>query len=305
MSLLDKQGHIWIDGEYIEWQDAKVHCLTNTFHYGVGAFEGVRAYQTKKGTAIFRLDKHTDRLFNSAKILDMKVPFDKEEITQAQCEIIKKNNLTAAYLRPMIYYGGEYLGLQTDSLSVHVMVAAWEWGAYLGEGSLEKGVKLGTSSFTRNHVNSVLCKAKANGNYINSILAQKEAHASGFDEALMLDHQGCVAEGTGENIFVIKNEKIFTPDRMAILEGITRETIMQLATELGYSVEERRITRDEVYCADEAFFTGTAAEVTPISAVDGRLIGDGKRGPITEKLQTLYLQEVRGEGSHDEWLTYV
>ncbi len=304
MSLMDKTGFIWIDGEYLDWQDAKVHCLTHTLHYGYGVFEGTRAYSTDKGPAIFRLDAHTRRLFNSAKILNIEIPYSEAELNEIQIDILKKNKLNSAYIRPMVYYGGEYLGLQTNALSLHVMVAAWEWGAYLGEESLSKGIKVRTSSLTRNHVNSVFCKAKANGNYMNSILALKEAHACGCDEALMLDHEGYVAEGSGENFFIVRDGVIYTPDLTSILEGITRDTIMILAKDLGYKVHERRITRDEVFIADEAFFTGTAAEVTPIRELDGRMIGEGVRGPVTTALQKTYLEQVRGQGDeYPEWLT--
>lgn len=306
MSLMDKTGVIWIDGEYIDWQDAKVHCLTNTLHYGYGVFEGTRAYATPKGSAVFRLDAHTRRLYNSAKILQIEIPYEEDFLNEIQREIVKKNNLASAYIRPMVYYGPEYLGLQTNDLSPHVMIAAWEWGAYLGEENLTRGIKVRTSSFTRNHVNSVLCKAKANGNYMNSILALKEAQACGCDEALMLDHEGYVAEGSGENFFIVRDGVIYTPDLTCVLEGITRDTIMTLAKELGYDIREKRITRDEVYISEEAFFTGTAAEVTPIREVDGRAIGSGTRGPITERIQSTYLSLVKGEtDTHQEWLTYL
>lgn len=306
MSLLEKSGFIWMDGEFIPWKDARVHCLTHTLHYGVGVFEGVRAYETDRGTAIFRLHDHTNRLFQSAKILNMKIPYDADQLNKIQQEIIKKNNLRSAYIRPMVFYGGEYLGLNTSNLSTHVIVAAWEWGAYLGDEGLVKGIKVKTSSFIRNYPNSVLCKAKANGNYMNSILALQEAIAGGYDEALLLDQQGCVVEGSGENIFIVRNGAIYTPDPTSILEGITRDTIFTLADEMGYPIREKSITRDEVYIADEAFFTGTAAEVTPIREVDGRIIGDGKRGPITQKLQQVYLDQVRAlSDKHPEWLTFV
>jgi branched-chain amino acid aminotransferase len=306
MSLLDKKGVIWIDGEYVDWQEAKVHVLTHTLHYGVGVFEGARAYETDKGTAIFRLDAHTDRLFQSAHLLKIKMPCDRATLNTVQKEILKKNQLKSAYIRPMVFLGGESLGLQIRNLSVHVMIAAWEWGAYLGEEGLIKGIKVHTSSYTRNHINSVLCKAKANGNYMNSILALQEAIECGCDEALILDQEGFVVEGSGENLFIVRKGVIYTPDLTAVLEGITRETLMTLAAEEGYTIKEKRITRDEVYLADEAFFTGTAAEVTPIREADGRLIGNGQRGPITEKLQTVYLDTVRGKNTrHQEWLTYV
>ncbi|WP_288355193.1 branched-chain amino acid transaminase [uncultured Cycloclasticus sp.] len=306
MGMDDKDGVIWMDGEWVDWRDAKVHVLTHTLHYGMGVFEGTRAYETNEGTAIFRLQDHTDRLFRSAHILNMQIPFDKETLNQIQREAVVKNNLKSAYLRPMCFYGSEGMGIRADSLKVHVMIAAWEWGKYLGEDGIEKGIRIRTSSYIRNHVNSVMCKAKANGNYMNSILALQEAITCGYDEAMLLDHEGYVAEGSGENIFLVRNGKLITPDLTSALEGITRETIFQLAEECGLQVVEKRITRDEVYVADEAFFTGTAAEVTPIREVDDRTIGNGGRGPITERLQTLYFDAVQGRSpEHSDWLTYV
>ncbi|MBV1913204.1 MAG: branched-chain amino acid transaminase [Cycloclasticus sp.] len=306
MGMDDKDGVIWMDGKWVDWREAKVHVLTHTLHYGMGVFEGTRAYETNDGTAIFRLQDHTDRLFRSAHILNMKVPFDKDTLNQVQREAVSKNNLKSAYLRPMCFYGSEGMGIRADSLKVHVMVAAWEWGKYLGEDGIEKGIRIRTSSYTRNHVNSVMCKAKANGNYMNSILALQEAISCGYDEAMLLDHEGYVAEGSGENIFLVRNGKLITPDLTSALEGITRETIFQLAKECNLEVVEKRITRDEVYVADEAFFTGTAAEVTPIREVDDRVIGNGGRGPITERLQTMYFDAVQGRSAqHSDWLTYV
>lgn len=306
MSMADRDGVIWLDGELVPWREAKVHVLTHTLHYGTGVFEGVRAYHADQGTAIFRLEDHTDRLFRSAHILGMKIPFDKETLNEVQKEIIRENNLDSAYLRPMCFYGSEGIGLRADNLKVHVMVAGWEWGAYLGPEALEKGIRIRTSSYTRHHVNITMCKAKANGNYMNSTLALQEALRDGYDEALLLDVDGFVAEGSGENIFIIRNGIIFTPDLTSALEGITRETIVQLAQEFGYEVREKRITRDEVYVADEAFFTGTAAEVTPIRELDGRAIGTGTRGPITEKLQAKYFDLVHGRvAEHMDWLNPV
>ena len=306
MGMDDKDGVIWMDGEWVDWRDAKVHVLTHTLHYGMGVFEGTRAYETNEGTAIFRLQDHTDRLFRSAHILNMQIPFDKATLNQVQREAVAKNKLKSAYLRPMCFYGSEGMGIRADSLKVHVMIAAWEWGKYLGEDGIEKGIRIRTSSYIRNHVNSVMCKAKANGNYMNSILALQEAITCGYDEAMLLDHEGYVAEGSGENIFLVRNGKLITPDLTSALEGITRETIFQLAEECGLQVVEKRITRDEVYVADEAFFTGTAAEVTPIREVDDRTIGNGGRGPITERLQTLYFDAVQGRSpEHSDWLTYV
>jgi len=302
----DRDGKIWMDGEWVEWRDAKVHVLTHTLHYGAGVFEGLRAYHTDQGPAIFRLEEHTDRLYRSAHILNMEIPFSKEEINQAHKDAISKNNLDSAYIRPMCFYGSEGMGLRADNLKVHVMIAAWSWGAYLGAESMEKGIRIRTSSYTRNHINSTMCKAKANGNYINSILALQEALSAGYDEALLLDHQGCVAEGSGENLFIVRNGVIYTPDTTSALEGITRETIMTIAKEHGLEVIEKRITRDEVYIADEAFFTGSAAEVTPIREYDDRKIGSGSRGPITEKIQTLYFDYVHGRRTdHEEWLARI
>ena len=304
MSMSDRDGVIWFDGEMVPWRDANVHVLTHTLHYGMGVFEGVRAYKTDQGPAIFRLKEHTDRLFNSAKIMNMSIPFSKEEITAAQIASVKDNNLDSAYLRPMCFYGSEGMGLRADNLKTHTIVAAWEWGSYLGADNMEKGIRIKTSSFTRHHVNISMCKAKANGHYINSMLALQEALTDGYDEALLLDVEGFVAEGSGENIFVIKDGIIYTPDLTSALNGITRNTIMALADDLGLEVVEKRITRDEVYIADEAFFSGTAAEVTPIRELDNRPIGSGSRGPITEKLQSLYFDIVHGRvDKYKDWLT--
>jgi branched-chain amino acid aminotransferase len=302
----DHDGVIWLDGEFVPWREAKVHVLTHTLHYGMGVFEGVRAYKAAKGTAIFRLQEHTDRLFRSAHILNMPMPFDKETINKACLDAVKNNELETAYLRPMCFYGSEGMGLRADNLKVHVMVAAWEWGSYLGNEGMEKGIRIKTSSFTRHHVNITMCKAKANGNYMNSMMALQEALTDGYDEALLLDNEGYVAEGSGENIFLVRNGVMYTPDLTSALEGITRETIMQFAEENNITVKEKRITRDEVYVADEAFFTGTAAEVTPIRELDNRQIGEGKRGPITEKLQKLYFDCVEGKTKqHQDWLSYI
>jgi branched-chain amino acid aminotransferase len=302
----DRDGLIWLDGQWVAWRDAKVHVLTHTLHYGCGVFEGLRAYHAEQGAAIFKMREHTDRLFRSAHIMNMPMPFSKDEIDQAQKEAIVKNKLDSAYIRTMCFYGSEGMGLRADNLKVHVMVAAWTWGAYLGAENMEKGIRIRTSSYTRNHVNSTMCKAKANGNYINSILALQEALSTGYDEALLLDHEGFAAEGSGENLFIVRNGKLYTPETTSALEGITRDTLMTIAVEQGLSVEVKRITRDEVYIADEAFFTGSAAEVTPIREYDGRAIGNGGRGPITQKLQALYFDYVHGRKSdHAEWLTYV
>ena len=306
MSMDDRDGVIWLDGEFVPWREAKTHVLTHTLHYGMGVFEGVRAYKTETGTAIFRLGDHTKRLFASAHILNMPMPYDKETINKACLDSVKNNNLDTAYIRPMCFYGSEGMGLRADNLEVHVMIAAWSWGSYLGHEGLEKGIRIKTSSFTRHHVNITMCKAKANGNYMNSMLALQEALTDGYDEALLLDNEGYVAEGSGENIFIVRDGIIYTPDLTSALEGITRETIMQFAQENNIPVKEKRLTRDEVYIADEAFFTGTAAEVTPIRELDNRQIGNGKRGPITEKLQKLYFDCVEGRlDNRQNWLSYI
>nr|WP_178055130.1 branched-chain amino acid transaminase [Methylophilus methylotrophus] len=306
-SMADRDGVIWYDGKMVNWRDATTHVLTHTLHYGMGVFEGVRAYKTDKGTAIFRLKEHTDRLFRSAHILGMKMPFDKETLSEAQKAAVRENKLESAYLRPMAFYGAEAMGISAKTLSTHVIVGAWSWGAYMGEEAITKGIRVKTSSFARHHVNITMCKAKANGNYMNSILAHQEAAQDGYQEALLLDVDGFVAEGSGENIFIIRNGKLYTPDLTSALEGITRDTIIHLAKEeLGLEVIEKRITRDEVYSADEAFFTGTAAEVTPIRELDNRAIGEGTRGPITEKLQSLYFDVVKGKNAkYAHWLTLV
>jgi len=302
----DRDGVIWFDGEMVPWREAKVHVLTHTLHYGMGVFEGVRAYKTDKGPAIFRLEDHTARLLRSAHIMQMAMPYDKDTLNAAQLATVRDNKLDSAYLRPMAFYGSEGMGLRADNLKTHVIVASWEWGSYLGQDGMENGIRIRTSSFTRHHVNISMCKAKANGQYINSMLALSDALRDGYDEALLLDVDGFVAEGSGENFFIVRDGVIYTPDLTSALDGITRATVMQLAEEEGYKVIVRRITRDEVYVADEAFFTGTAAEVTPIRELDGRQIGCGSRGPVTEKLQQKYFDVVHGRSEqHADWLTYV
>ena len=307
MDLSKLTGSIWLDGELVPWEEAKVHVLTHTFHYGLGVFEGVRAYATQDhGTCIFRLKEHTDRLFRSAKILQMDMPYDKETLNEAQREVVRVNNLDEAYLRPMCFLGSEGMGLRADNLKTHVMVAAWSWPSYMDPDARDRGIRVRTSSYTRHHVNITMCKAKANGNYINSILALREALDAGCEEALLLDNEGYVAEGSGENVFVVRDGKIYTPELTSCLEGITRDSIFRIAADLGYEIKERRITRDEFYVADEAFFTGTAAEVVPIRELDNRPIGSGSRGPLTEKLQSIYFDTVRGrEAQYGDWLTSV
>lgn len=306
MSMSDRDGLIWLDGEMVPWREAKTHVLTHTLHYGMGVFEGVRAYKTDQGTAIFRLQDHTNRLFNSAKIMRMPMPYGKEQLNDAQRAAVRENNLDSAYIRPMCFYGSEGMGLRADNLETHAMVAAWTWGSYLGAENMEKGIRIKTSSFNRHHVNVTMCKAKANGNYMNSMLALREALDDGYDEALVLDVDGFVSEGSAENFFLVKDGIIYTPDLTSALDGITRKTVITLARDLGFEVREKRITRDEVYVADEAFFTGTAAEVTPIRELDRRAIGSGTRGPITEQLQTLYLDIVHGRSEkYRDWLTLV
>jgi len=305
-TFADRDGLIWYDGKMVPWRDATTHVLTHTLHYGMGAFEGERAYKTDKGTAIFRLQDHTDRLFRSAHILGMSIPFSPQDINAAQLAAVRDNNLESAYIRPMCFYGSEGMGLRADNLKVHTMVAAWNWGSYLGDENMEKGIRIRVSSFTRHHVNATMCRAKANGNYMNSMMALQEALHDGYDEALLLDAAGFVMEGSGENIFIVRDGVLYTPDLTSALDGITRNTFIQLAQEIGYQVIETRITRDEVYIAAEAFFTGTAAEVTPIREIDNRTIGNGGRGPITEKLQSMYFDAVHGRlDDHVQWLSKV
>ncbi|ORF36612.1 branched-chain amino acid transaminase [Snodgrassella alvi] len=306
MSMADQDGFIWFNGNLVEWRNAQTHVLTHTLHYGMGVFEGVRAYETQNGTAIFRLQDHTKRLFNSAKITGMHLPFTMEEINQAHIEVVKANKLASCYFRPMAFYGSNKLGVAPDQNDVQVIVAAWPWGAYLGEEGMQKGIRVQISSFTRHHPNITMIKAKANGNYMNSIMANTEATRNGYDEAIMLDSNGFVAEGSGENIFIVNDGKLYTPALDAALDGITRRTVMAIAAEMNLTVTEKHITRDEVYCADEVFFTGTAAEVTPIREVDGRVIGCGSRGTLTTEIQQRYFDIVHGKNTkYESWLTYI
>ena len=306
MSFSDRDGVIWLDGAFVPWREARVHVLTHTLHYGLGVFEGVRAYAGDAGTAVFRLREHTERLHRSAHILNMKIPYDVETLMQAQTEVVKKNKLESAYIRPMAFYGSEGMGIRADNLRVHVTIAAWRWGSYLGEESLEKGIRVRVSSYARHHVNVNMCRAKANGHYINSILALQEAVDTGYDEALLLDTDGFVMEGSGENFFIVRDGVVYTPELTSALDGITRGTVCELIAEEGLHLVEKRITRDEVYICDEAFFTGTAAEVTPIRELDNRVLGDGRRGAVTEKIQRKFFDAVNGRVPERRgWLTYI
>src|SRR5664280_2650072 len=307
MSMADRDGKIWMDGELVEWRDAKIHVLTHTLHYGCGAFEGVRAYNTVHGTAIFRLQEHTQRLFNSAKILRMKIPFSLAEVAEAQRTVVRENKLESCYLRPLTWIGSEKLGVSPRGNTVHLMVAAWAWGAYLGEEGMARGIRVKISSYTRHHVNITMTQAKAVSNYTNSILANMEALDDGYDEAMLLDANGFVSEGSGENVFVVKDGVVYTPDLSAgALNGITRNTVLHICKDLGLEVVQKRITRDEVYICDEAFFSGTAAEITPIRELDNRKIGEGHAGAITKKLQAAFFDIVKGKNTkYESWLTYV
>jgi len=307
MSMHDRDGKIWMDGHLVDWRDAKIHVLSHTLHYGCGAFEGVRAYDAVGGSAVFRLRDHTERLFNSAKILRMKIPFTIDQVMDATRDVVRANGLRSCYIRPLIWIGSEKLGVSPKGNTIHIMVAAWPWGAYLGEEGLKRGIRVKTSSFTRHHVNITMTQAKAVSNYTNSILANMEATEDGYDEALLLDASGFVSEGAGENLFVIKKGVVYTPDLSAgALNGITRDTIFAICQDLGLKLVEKRITRDEVYICDEAFFTGTAAEVTPIRELDRIELGAGSRGPITEKIQSAFFDIVNGRNSkYTEWLDRV
>jgi branched-chain amino acid aminotransferase len=306
MSMADRDGQIWYDGRLVPWRSATTHVLTHSLHYGLAVFEGLRAYKTVNGTAIFRLKEHTDRLFNSAHIYLMKIPYSRETLMDAQKEVVRANRLETCYIRPIAFYGSEKMGVSPQGARVHVAIAAWPWGAYLGAAAIENGIRVKTSSYARHHVNVSMCRAKYSGTYANSILANLEATEHGYDEGLLLDVDGFVAEGSGENLFVVKNGRICEPELTSALMGITRESIITLAREMGYAVEARRITRDDLYIADEAFFTGTAAEVTPIREVDGRTIGEGTRGPVTTKLQQAFFDCVTGKSDgHRDWLAPV
>ena len=304
MSMADRDGEIWMDGQFVDWRDANIHVLTHTLHYGMGVFEGVRCYETSSGSAIFRLKDHTQRLLNSAKIFQMKLGFSKEELMQAQLETVRRNKLKSCYIRPIVWIGSERMGIATNNNKIHIAIAAWPWGAYLGEEGLAKGIRVKTSSFTRHHVNVSMVRAKASGYYINSILAHQEVCGMGYDEALLLDTEGYVSEGAGENLFIVKSGRLYTPDLASCLDGITRDSVMTIAKDFGMEIIEKRLTRDEIYCADEAFFTGTAAEVTPIRELDDRTIGEGRRGPITETIQACFFDAVSGKApKYQSWLS--
>lgn len=306
MSMADRDGFIWYDGKLVPWRDATTHVLTHSLHYGVAVFEGVRAYRTAKGTAIFRLAEHTQRLLNSGKIYLMDIPYSKDVLMEAQLEVVRANKLASCYLRPIAFYGSEKMGISTRGSTVHVAIAAWPWGAYLGEEGLEKGIRVKTSSFARHHVNVTMPRAKVASTYANSILANLEVTQEGYDEALLLDTQGFVAEGAGENLFVVKDGRIYEPEIASALTGITRDSVINVAREFGLEVHAKRLTRDDIYIADEAFFTGTAAEVTPIRELDGRTIGEGRRGPVTEKIQARFFDIVNGRApEYEHWLAYV
>jgi branched-chain amino acid aminotransferase len=305
--LSDRDGKIWMDGTFVEWRDAKIHVLTHTLHYGCGVFEGVRTYPVDGGSAIFRLEDHTKRLFNSAKILRMKIPFTPEQVNQAQKDVVKANKLSSCYIRPLVWIGSEKLGVSPKNNTIHIMVAAWEWGAYLGEEGLKKGIRVKISSYSRHHVNITMTQAKTVSNYTNSILANMEATDNGYDEAVLLDTSGFVAEGSGENVFIVKDGTVYTPDLSAgALNGITRNTVLHICEDLGIKLVEKRITRDEMYISDEVFFSGTAAEITPIREVDGLQIGAGERGPVTEKIQKAFFDIANGRNSkYAHWLARV
>jgi branched-chain amino acid aminotransferase len=306
MSMADRDGWIWYDGKLVPWREANTHVLTHSLHYGLALFEGVRAYKTPAGPAIFRLHEHTERLFNSAKIFMMQIPYTPQQLADAQREVVRANKLESGYLRPLVFYGSEKMGVSPKGAQVHVAIAAWPWGAYLGEEGLAKGIRVKTSSYARHHVNVSMVRSKTAGHYVNSILANTEAVNEGYDEALLLDTNGFVAEGAGENLFIVRDGQVWEPEMMSGLIGITRRSVIELAASLGYTVRSMPMTRDDVYLADEAFFTGTAAEVTPIRELDRRVIGAGSRGPVTEKIQTLFFDVVNGRNSQfKHWLTPV
>ena len=302
--MIAKSDKIWMDGKLVDWDKASVHILTHTLHYGLGMFEGIRCYKTSSGSAIFRLDEHVDRLFASSHIFNIEIPYAKKEIRDAIIQTVKVNKLKECYIRPLVYIGYGAMGLYPKGNPVNVAIAAWPWGAYLGDEGIEKGIRVQVSSFTRHHVNSSMTRAKVCGYYVNSQIAKKDAITCGFDEALLLDAEGYVSEGSGENIFIVRNGRLKTTPLTTILEGITRDSIITIARDNKIPVAEERFTRDEVYIADEAFFTGTAAEVTPIREIDNRKIGTGSRGAITKKLQSIFFDIVKGKNkTYASWLT--
>ena len=304
--MLKEAEKIWMDGQFVNWKDARVHVLTHTLHYGVGAFEGIRCYKAGEGSAIFRLDDHVERLFASAHIMSIEIPYTKDEIKEAIKETVRINRLDACYIRPIVYVGYGSMGLYVEDNPINVAIAAWTWGSYLGDEGLKKGIRVKISSFTRHHVNISMTRAKVPGYYVNSILAKKEVKAAGYDEAVLLDPDGYIAEGSGENIFMVRKGIMKTTPLTSILAGITRESIIHLAREMGITVVEERFTRDDLYIADEAFLTGTAAELTPIREVDNRVIGTGKPGPVTQRLQDAFFNIVQGrEKRYKDWLTYL
>jgi branched-chain amino acid aminotransferase len=306
MSMADRDGWIWYDGTLVPWREANTHVLTHSLHYGLAVFEGLRAYKTVEGTSIFRLREHTDRLFNSARIFLMEIPYSRDEIAEAHREVVRQNRLESCYIRPIAFYGSEKMGVSPKGAAVHVAIAAWPWGAYLGEDGLQRGIRVKTSSFARHHINVSMVRSKTSGHYVNSILANMEATREGYDEALLLDTAGFVAEGAGENLFLVRNGRLVEPQLVSGLTGITRASVMELANDMGLEVLSQPLTRDDVYLADEAFFTGTAAEITPIRELDGRVIGQGHRGPVTERIQNRFFEVVSGRAEqYRHWLTKV
>jgi branched-chain amino acid aminotransferase len=303
---MDPQGKIWMDGSLVDWADAKVHVLTHSLHYGLAAFEGLRCYKGKSGSAIFKLHEHVDRLFDSAHIGMMTIPYEKKQVAEAIVETVRSNKLEACYIRPLVYIGYGAMGVYPGDNPIKLAIAAWKWGSYLGDDALANGMRACVSSFTRHHVNVSMTRGKISGYYVNSILAKREAKGNGYDEAILLDPEGYVSEGTGENIFIVRKGRLKTTPLTSILEGITRNAVIELAREQGLVVLEERFTRDEMYIADEVFVTGTAAELTPVREIDKRPIGPGKPGPVTAALQKRFFSIVRGEdSSHDSWLTRV
>lgn len=305
--MIQKADKIWMDGKFVPWDDARVHVLTHTLHYGLGVFEGIRCYECADGrSAVFRLREHTDRLFDSAHICQINIPFSREEISGATLETVKINGLKAAYIRPVVFVGYGEMGIYVKNYKVNTAIAAWPWGAYLGDEGIEKGIRVKVSSFTRQHVNISMTKAKTCGNYVNSIMAKREALMAGYDEALLLDSEGYVSEGSGENIFIVKDGVVKTSPRASVLSGITRDSVMRILNDEGIIFKEESFTRDELYIADEAFFTGTAAEITPIREVDDRTIGSGRPGAVTRKVQDIYFRTVKGEEEkYQDWLSYL